>query len=832
MTEINPEKPIGGVSSLISTYRIVLTLVLLILFSEIVSHSIIPHLSGFLGALFDSLLLVTILSPLLYLFMFKPILFHINQRRLVEEALQKSEIKTRSIFQAIPDMLFMINKGAVFMGFKAAKGMEPLMPAQAFLGKKVSEVLSPKLAEETMKHIENVFMTGNAILFEYKLPQKDTIHEYEAKVSRISGDEVLCIVRDITDRKKAEIVLKENEERFRLISESANDAIITADSKGDIIFWNNAAYKIFGYDKEEVIGKPLTILMPEIYRDEHRNGLKRLAASGESHVIGKTVELSGLRKDSTLFPLELSLSTWKAGGAIFFTGILRDTTEQKHAEELLRCSEGRLSKFMNSATDAFTIWDSKLNLVELNTVASRYLPRGVRISEVIGKNIKVLEPDAKPSGRYDQFLNVIKTGEPLTFEILSLQLNYDNVVVDRYLNIRAFKVDDGLGLITTDITERKRMGEELIQSEEKYHTLYESSSDAIMLLDEKGFFDCNDATLRIFGYSNKDDFIKLTPSQVSPPSQPDGMDSGLAANNKIAYAFTKGMNQFEWVHRRKNGEDFHADVLLSAFNLRGKQVLQATVRDITDRKRAQELHIENVQLENESKAKSEFLASMSHELRTPLNAILGFSDIMNMGIGGNLNEKQKEYVKDIYNAGNHLLLIIDDILDLSKVEAGKMELAIEKFSVLELLEESLTLIKNKAIKHNIEIIRDIDPRLEFMDGDKKRVKQVLFNLLSNAVKFSKEGGGTITIAVKKIDGVANFSVSDTGIGIEENNLNKLFKEFQQVDSGICRKYGGTGLGLAISKKLVELHGGKITVKSIYGKGSTFTFSIPIQHEVN
>jgi signal transduction histidine kinase len=310
------------------------------------------------------------------------------------------------------------------------------------------------------------------------------------------------------------------------------------------------------------------------------------------------------------------------------------------------------------------------------------------------------------------------------------------------------------------------------------------------------------------------------------------MDSLTTANNKIAEAFRTGMNHFEWVHRRQNGEDFYVDVLLTTFNFKGKQVLQASVRDISERKRMEEIHIENIRLEHESKEKSAFLAAMSHELRTPLNAIIGFSDIMMQGMGGKLNETQKDYVKDINNAGEHLLIIINDILDLSKVEAGKMELLIEKFSLHELLEETLTLIKIKAMKHHIKIIQDIDSQLEFMDGDKQKIKQVLFNLLSNAEKFSKEDGGTITIAVKKIDGMVRFCVSDTGIGIEEKNMNKLFKEFQQLDSGVTRKYGGTGLGLAISKKIVELHEGKIWAQSTYGEGSSFTFSIPIKQEVN
>jgi PAS domain S-box-containing protein len=262
----------------------------------------------------------------------------IKERIGTEDELQKSEIKTRSILEAIPDMLFTINKAAVFVGFKAAKGMEPIMPPEAFLGKKVSDVLPPQLAEEVLKHIENVLMTATPVLFEYKLPQKDSLRDYEAKILRISEDEVLGIVSDITERKKFEYILKEKEERFRSVVQSVNDAIITMDSKGDIIFWNNGAHKIFGYDYEEVIGKPVTFLMPEIYRDAHRNGLKRFAATGEPHIIGKTVELSGTRKDSTQFPLGLSLSSWKAGEMIYFTGILRDITERKLAEDNIKKS--------------------------------------------------------------------------------------------------------------------------------------------------------------------------------------------------------------------------------------------------------------------------------------------------------------------------------------------------------------------------------------------------------------------------------------------------------------------------------------------------------------
>ncbi len=250
------------------------------------------------------------------------------------------------------------------------------------------------------------------------------------------------------------------------------------------------------------------------------------------------------------------------------------------------------------------------------------------------------------------------------------------------------------------------------------------------------------------------------------------------------------------------------------------------VRNITERKKADKMRIENQQLAYASKAKSEFLANMSHELRTPLNSIIGFSELMNMN--QTLDEKNKHYTDNILTSGKFLLKLINDILDLSKVEAGKIELVIEQISVPSVIDEVLILLKEKANAHNVILRKEIEPMIPLIYADQQRLKQILFNLLSNAVKFSKQKGGTVTITVKKVGDMAEFSVSDTGIGIREEDMTKMFRAFEQLDSGITKKYGGTGLGLAISKKLVELHGGTLTAKSEYGKGSTFTFTLPIE----
>lgn len=251
-----------------------------------------------------------------------------------------------------------------------------------------------------------------------------------------------------------------------------------------------------------------------------------------------------------------------------------------------------------------------------------------------------------------------------------------------------------------------------------------------------------------------------------------------------------------------------------------------------------------------NRAKSEFLANMSHELRTPLNSIIGFAEILGDGLCGELNEKQKEYVNYILQSGRHLLKLINDILDLSKIESGKMELEASRFAVREMLESSMVIFKERAMKHRIKMGFEIEPEADIVwEADERRLKQVMFNLLSNAVKFTTDGGriyvkarvvnrgqliqrqiGSLGDYLAKTDSdeFIEFSVEDTGIGIKIDDIPKLFQPFSQLESPYTKRYEGTGLGLALTKRLVELHGGTIWVESEFGKGSRFTFVIPVK----
>ncbi|MDP9264655.1 MAG: GAF domain-containing protein [Chloroflexota bacterium] len=240
-----------------------------------------------------------------------------------------------------------------------------------------------------------------------------------------------------------------------------------------------------------------------------------------------------------------------------------------------------------------------------------------------------------------------------------------------------------------------------------------------------------------------------------------------------------------------------------------------------------EIEEKSRQLEVANRHKSEFLANMSHELRTPLNAVIGFSEVLLEQMFGPLNDKQLEYLRDIETSGRHLLSLINDILDLSKIEAGRMELQPGTFSLPDALEAALVMVRERASRHRIDLRLQVGPDLSLVEGDERKVKQVLFNLLSNAVKFTPEGG-RVEISAVRSDGDARVAVRDTGIGIEPEDQRRIFEEFLQARSRTSQPREGTGLGLALAKRFVELHGGRIWVDSVVGRGSTFTFTLPLR----
>lgn len=279
-------------------------------------------------------------------------------------------------------------------------------------------------------------------------------------------------------------------------------------------------------------------------------------------------------------------------------------------------------------------------------------------------------------------------------------------------------------------------------------------------------------------------------------------------------------------------EETYSKVFLSTINItelkRAEEALAKSHAELENlvEQRTKKLKRANILLQQALKVKSDFLASMSHELRTPFNSIIGFSELLLDEQSGKLSKKQREYAEFIHESGQHLHSLIRDVLDLSKVEAGKTELQLSQINIADLLKSSLSVVQGEALKRRIALSVDADKNVETVQADGQKLKQIMFNLLSNAVKFTPDGGKA-GVEVRRDKEAVRITVWDTGIGIAPKDREKIFEDFQQLDSSRGRKYEGTGLGLALAKRLVELHGGKIWVESEPGKGSRFIFTLPV-----
>ncbi len=397
---------------------------------------------------------------------------------------------------------------------------------------------------------------------------------------------------------------------------------------------------------------------------------------------------------------------------------------------------------------------------------------------------------------------------------------------------------------------RRQAEEALVRSEAKYRTLFETADDAILLMREDAFLECNPRALAMFG-CERDQLVGAAHYEFSPPTQPDGRPSREKALEMIRLAYAEGPQSFEWVHCRKDGTPFVAEVSLNRLELGGEVLLQAIVRDVTRRKQAEEqIRRLNEDLERQAselerrvaertaeladaldraqaadRLKSAFLATMSHELRTPLNSIIGFTGILLQELAGPLNEEQRTQLEMVRSSARHLLALINDVLDISKIEAGQMVVMCEPFDLASTLERVASFVRPLAQKKGLALRLEIGEGVGILRSDPRRVEQVLLNLVHNAIKFTERGGVTVTAAADE-EGVS-IAVADTGIGIPEEDLARVFEPFTQVDTRLTRRYEGTGLGLAISRRLTELMGGRLRVESEVGRGSTFVVRLPL-----
>ncbi|MCI4351232.1 MAG: PAS domain S-box protein, partial [Thermoplasmata archaeon] len=381
-----------------------------------------------------------------------------------------------------------------------------------------------------------------------------------------------------------------------------------------------------------------------------------------------------------------------------------------------------------------------------------------------------------------------------------------------------------------DITEQKRLESQLRESQNYNRRLVESNIDALMTTDVLGLITDVNRQMEVLTGLSRDQLIG-TPFKkyfTDPAKAEEGVRRVLSEDRVTDFELTMRTPSAQTIDVSYNAATFRD----TEGRLRG---VFAAARDVTEQKRLREqieqrnreLEIQNQRVQEANRLKSEFLANMSHELRTPLNSIIGFSDFLLNEDAKGLSEPQREYLGDIYNSGHHLLQLINDVLDLAKVEAGKMELSTEPLSPLRAVAEVCSVTKPLAEQKRLRVTTSVAPELDVVYLDPLRYKQILYNLVSNAVKFTDDEGQVGITVTSKDDRFFLTQVSDSGIGISPADLPRLFREFEQLDAGPGRRFEGSGLGLSLTKKLVELHGGTIEVSSEVGKGTTFTVLLPI-----
>jgi len=668
------------------------------------------------------------------------------------------------------------------------------------------------------------------------------------------------------------------------IFNSANFSSIATDAKGVIQIFNVGAERMLGYAAAEVVNKitPADISDPQevVARAQALSvelatpiapGFEALVFKA-SRGIEDIYELTYFRKDGSRFPAVVSVTALRdAHNAIIgYLLIGTDNTARKQAEEALLKAGALQSAIFNSANFSSIATDAKGVIQIFNVGAERML--GYTAADVMNKITPADISDPQEVIARAKVLSV-ELGTPITpgFEALVFkasrgiediyELTYIRKDGSRFpavVSVTALRdAQDaiiGYLLIGTDNTARKQIEEERKKLDQRLRdqhfytrSLVESNIDALMTTDPRGIItDVNKQTEALTGCT-RDELIGAPFKNYF--TDPDRAEAGI---NRV---LSEGkVTNFELTARARDGHLTVVSYNATTFHDRDRslQGVFAAARDVTELKRfEQTLQQKNVELEDASRMKSEFLANMSHELRTPLNAIIGFSEVLRDGLMGEMSDKQRGFIGDIFSSGKHLLSLINDILDLSKVEAGKMTLDLEPVQVSSFFVNSLSIIREKAATRHIRLVMDAAEELGTIHADGRKIKQILYNLLSNAVKFTNDGGkvtlhaGRVTrndvgqlpgswkgrsfsLPENGVDDFIKISVTDNGIGISDDALECLFRPFSQIDGGLGRKFEGTGLGLAMVKLLAELHGGTVAVQSAVGQGSRFTVWLPFR----
>jgi PAS domain S-box-containing protein len=650
---------------------------------------------------------------------------------------------------------------------------------------------------------------------------------------------------EIGERQRIEGELRDSESRYRVITEMAQDAIITADEAGYIGFSNPAAERLFGCSAAEIVGRHVRDFVAPADRERALRTLEGLAcAAAEQGRSGETVESACRHKAGHDIPVEVSVSTCGGPSRHVTVAVLRDIRERKRAEEVLRESEVRYRELVENIQLGITLIDAEHNILMTNTSQARMF--GKTPADFVGRKcFREFEKRAEICPHCPG-VRTMATGQRQDVETEGVRDDGSRFAVW----VQTFPIHAANGAVVgfieviEDITDRNRAEEALRASEADYRDLFELAGTGNSEVDVSSgrFLRVNQKLCDIFGYTSEE-LLGMSFLQLLHPDccgKERTTLRGLATGEVLEHSR-------EVPCHRKDGREIWIHVTARLIRAPGAQAQRvvAEVQDITERKRveadireyADTLAATNASLqeakataEAATRAKSEFLANMSHEIRTPMTAILGFADVLfEHAQTAGAPPEYLDAARTIKSNGQHLLSIINDILDLSKIEAGHMTVELAACSPCQIIAEVVSLMRVRAAAKGLALTVAYEGALpETIQSDPTRLRQVLVNLIGNAVKFTELGSVRLVVRLAETEGKpqVQFDVVDTGIGMTADEVQRLFQPFVQADASTTRSFGGTGLGLAISKRLAEMLGGDVSlVETQAERGTRFRASV-------
>ena len=622
----------------------------------------------------------------------------------------------------------------------------------------------------------------------------------------------------------------EEDLRFQArILELMSEAVFIVGVKDkSIAYANGGAERMFGYGNGELLGLPFTRIC------QFPEGDNKTSVDEAFSVLTKKGEWQGEihrnKKDGSdgICTLSAFAFTHPSLGEVWLL-VATDITERKQIENALRASDQRLSGAIESLQEGFALFDSDDRLVAINDVFRRINPRA---QECLDQKV-TFEEMLRDNAERGWIVEAQGRVEAFILERVEQHRNPGPPIVRQYKNGRYYQImesrtpEGGTAITYSDITDLKVAEENALEVQSRLAGILRIAPEAVITIDEEMNIRLfNLGAERIFGYSFNE-VLHRPLDMLMPERYREGHSTYVKAFDGSEDSYRLMDQRQEIYGQRKDGTEFPASASVSKLISGGEKIYTVVLHDITERKHTQDALIAaKGEAETANHAKSQFLAAVSHELRTPLNAILGFSQILKGEYFGPLgNKKYQEYAKDIDSSGEHLLSLVDDLLDISTIEAGKHSLSKEKLSTTEVIAECVRLVDRKALNGGIHLVTNVAENLPPLYADFRATKQIILNLLSNAIKFTPKGG-EIIVSAKATKENTTIKVTDTGKGIPAEKLPELTGMFIRAEDDSYKAEKGWGLGLSITKSLVDLHDGNLDIKSKVGKGTTVTVTLP------